>query len=247
MFSDRMIFEPVMKIKESFYRCDSKFYLDNILGMYQEHETHGIIYTDGKICINYEYKYGNFRKISSKTIHLQNQFKNGGQSSNRLARNRDIQREQYITGIAEKIVSIFYDKNTNKPNVKSIIFCGPAQFKIEVSEHKLISSFFDSIHLDIINMGLMDEKLIEMTINNLTDPVEQAIIDEINLMISRADNRLVFGNDIIPCIESCELKTLYVHKDKTMEEFKTDYGLEIIKISSHMITTYGGMIGIKFY
>lgn len=247
-----------MKISESFYRCDSKFHIESIVGMYSEdHIIHGVVYTDGKTCVNYELKYGSLNKIMTSSIHLQNQFKSGGQSAVRFARNREIQRDNYITKMAERIIESFYDKDTNLPRVKNLIFCGPAQFKNEISEHKLIKNFFDAQFIHIINMGEMDYNLLMDTVNKMDDAEEKNIVTEIRELIALADNRLIFGTDIIACIDNCEIKTLYIHKDIMDESDNCVIGLikdpeinkriKIIKISSHMIMEYGGMIGIRYY
>jgi hypothetical protein len=195
---------------------------------------------------HYELKNKDLIKLSSSTIYLQNQFKNGGQSANRLSRLRDINRDHYITSLSEKTVQIFYDKENNKSKVKHLIFCGPAQFKIEISENKLISSFFNNIH--IINMADLDYDLLISTVDNFDDPGEKTIVDRIRQLIDMADEKLTFGNDIIQDLNACLLRTLYVHKDcKVIDNLKISYDVEIIKISSHMINQYGGIIGIKFY
>lgn len=236
--------------------------------MYQDdHVIHGVVYTDGKICTNYELKYGFLSKVASSSIHLQNQFKNGGQSANRLMRNRDIQRDHYITKMAERVIESFYDKNINASKVKNLIFCGPAQFKIEISEHKLIKSFFDARFIHVINMGEMDYDLLIDTVNKFDDPEEKNIVSEIRELIAMTDHRLIFGQDIESCINSFEVKILYVHKDieqylESHPDLESQYQLRVIeliknpeikkrinviKISSHMIMEYGGMIGIKYY
>ena len=74
--------------------------------MYEDHEVNGVIYTDGSECIWYQLKGNNFKKMANINIYLQNQFKNGGQSSNRIARNREIQRDQYLLMLAEKTIDI---------------------------------------------------------------------------------------------------------------------------------------------
>jgi peptide subunit release factor 1 (eRF1) len=258
----------MIKVKESLYRCDTKFHIDQIVGMYQgDHIINGVIYTDGKICVNYELKYQILSKLSSSTIHLQNQFKNGGQSANRLMRNREIQRDHYITQMAEKIILTFYDKDRNVPRVKNLVFCGPAQFKIEISEHKLIKSFFDVENIHLINMAEMDYNLLINTVSQFDDPDEKKVITEIRELIALADNKLVFGQDIVQSIESCEIKTLYIHRDHDTEDLcknmcENEYQkqivqmikdpeinkrINVVKVSSHMIMEYGGLIGVRFF
>lgn len=255
MFSNRLLFEPVIKINESFYRCDSKFHIESIVGMYRnDHIINGIVYTDGKVCVYYELKYGVLSKIMSSSIHLQNQFKNGGQSANRLMRNREIQRDHYITMMAERVIESFYDKKTNLSKVQNVIFCGPAQFKIEISQHKLIKSFFDEQHVHIINMSELNYDLLMDFIDKMDDPMEKTIIAEIRKLIAMADNRLIFGKEISQSLGDFQIETLYIHKDIVDQSLmdlinnpEISKRVKIIKISSHMITEYGGMIGVKYY
>lgn len=212
--------------------------------MYEDHNINGIIYTDGSECIWYQLKGNNFKKISNITIYLQNQFKNGGQSSNRIARNREIQRDQNLQMLAEKTVDLFYDKTENKQNVCNIIFCGPAEFKVELATHKLINKFFVNVHT--VTMGELDMELIGETIKNIKDPADLKNMEIINDMISMGDDRLVFGKDIIPLIEMYQIKTLFIYSEMK-SDIKPEYKLEIIKIRNNDINKYGGMIGIKFY
>jgi peptide subunit release factor 1 (eRF1) len=243
-----MIFEPIAKIKRSFYRCDSKFYVDDIIDMYKDHDVNGVIFTDGNICNWYEYKNGSLKKLGSAHIHLQNQFKNGGQSVNRLRRNREIQREQHLTSLSEKTIAFFYDKEKSIQKIKNIMFCGPAEFKIEMAENKLIRSFFENIH--IVTMGGLDLdiQILNEAIEKIEDPHEKIIVAEIKKLIALADSKLVFGKDIAGMLSLCLIKTLYVHKDSDfLKDIQLDYDVDVIKISSDMINEYGGVIGVKFY
>lgn len=235
-----------MRVNKSFYKCDSKFHIDDIIDMYKSYDKNGIVYTDGKICIYYELVNRDLRKIYSSDIHLQNQFSNGGQSQNRLARNRDINRDHYISELAEKTVNLYYDKNINKSKISNIVFCGPAEFKIELSKHKLIIQYFENIHL--INMADIDYNLLIETVNNFDDPKEKNIISSLNDMIRNADDKLTFGDDIIDSLKLCEIETIYIHEDcKTLDNLTFEYNPTIIILKSHMILDYGGIIGVKFY
>jgi peptide subunit release factor 1 (eRF1) len=209
-----------------------------------------VIYCDGKICDYYELKNYNLKKITSSTIHLQNQFKNGGQSANRLRRNRDIQREQYITLLAEKTVTVFYDKTINSAKISNLIFCGPAQFKIEISEHSLITSFFAKIGIHIVTMQ-DSNAILTYDWQDLVDgfdPQEIKHLENIRHLILIADNKLVFGDEITQCLETCQIRTLYIHHSNDfLDNCPVNYGVEIIKIKSDIMVDYGGMIGIKFW
>jgi len=257
MFSDKLIFEPPMPIRNSFYRCDSKFCLDDIIEMYTEdHDINGIIYTDGETCTWYSLENKYLKKQSVSNIHLQNQFKNGGQSSNRLARNRTIQREAYITKLAEQTVTEYYDKQLNKPKIMNIVFCGPAEFKIELSKHKLISSYFDSNTIHVLTMNDINLPMIHNLVESLDDASEIDTINHIRSLISNADDRLVFGMDEIQEMLECRMiGVLYVYHELNLNinininiNINNDYGCQIVRIKSRMIMNdYDGIIGVKFY
>lgn len=255
IFSDRLVFEPITKIRNAFYRCDSKFYIDDIVNMYTDYvingeyrNINGVIYSDGKICNYYELENKNLKKISSNTIRLQNQFKKGGQSTNRLSRNRDIQRDHNITSLVEKTIDIFYDKKENKSKVSNLIFCGPAEFKVELSEHKLINSFFSKIPIHIIKMEDFDYTLLMKTVANFDNSKEISHISNIKELIALADDKLAFGDEIKEYLKTCQLKIIYVHtENKLLDTVLINYNVQIIRLSSTFINDYGGIIGVKFY
>jgi peptide subunit release factor 1 (eRF1) len=250
MFSNHLIFEPKARPRKTIYKCDSRFHLDEIIDMYKNDnpDTHGIIYTDGNTCTWYRLIDKNLCKIHTKEVILQNQFSSGGQSQNRLMRRRDIQREYNLSVLAEKTVEIFYDKDTNQSKVLNVIICGPAEFKQELADHKLIRQFFQSRLQVIVMGGMMDYDLLIKFIHQIDDPREHEIVQQIRYMIDTADPRLVFGRDIDESLELCEIKTLYVHVDHDFwNKSKPLYSLDIVKVSSRMIIDFGGMIGCKFY
>lgn len=249
MFSDKLIFEPPMPIRNSFYRCDSRFCLDDIIEMYSEdHDINGIVYTDGETCTWYSLENKYFKKHSSSNIHLQNQFKNGGQSSNRLARNRTIQREAYITKLAEQTVTEYYDKQLNKSKIVNIVFCGPAEFKIELSKHKLISSYFNPNTIHVLTMNDFNSQMIVDLVDTFDDTHEIETVNHIRSLISNADDRLVFGEDIYEMLECRMISILYVYHELDLDIINNDYGCQIVRIKSRMIMNdYDGMIGVKFY
>jgi peptide subunit release factor 1 (eRF1) len=236
-----------MHIKSTFYSCGSKFYIDEILDMYVlEHDIEAVVYTDGNECIYYELINKHMKRLAKSSIYLTSQFKNGGQSANRLARIRDIERENYITLLAEEIVDLYYDKENNRQKVKHFIICGPAQFKEELSEHKLIKKFFKNMH--VINMADVDQNKIFDAINNFDDPEEKEHLDNIRDLIGTADNRLVFGDQIPIELKECMIGKLYIHVDnKELQNLKLQYKPKIIKIKSGMILEFGGAIGVRYY
>lgn len=250
IFSNRLIFEPPQNIKHSFYRCDNKFYLDECLSMYMDHKTYGVIYTNGKTCLYYELCNNRLKKINTSNINLIGKFKNGGQSQNRLRHIRENNREFNITRLAEKVVNIYYDKPINKSKVCDIIFCGPARFKIELSNHRLIKKFFDNNNIHTFNCDTHIElSKLNNYIDMINDPIERKHIDDIKNIIANEDDKLVFGNDIQNYLSSNMLSILYIH-DTLIDKYdmnNVSHKTKIIILNSDFIMFYNGSIGIKWY
>lgn len=240
-----------MKVTKTIYKCDNKFHIDDIIDMYDDYENYGVLYTDGEKCIWFKFQNNIFTKLKENKFKLQNQFKSGGYSANRLARNRDIQRSHHITEIAEKTIDIF-----KKINPKSVIFCGPGNFKVEVMTSKNITSYYEKTQKTILkSLTICDDDFNKMcdvikdminTIDNDNDEFHK-----IQEMIIMADDRLVFGEeDIINGLHDQIISTLYLHDEYILdvENLIVDYRKVIIKrISNATILDYGGIIGVKYY
>lgn len=252
MFSNRMIFEPPMEVRSGFYKCSPKFHLDTIVNMYIDHRVDGVVFTNGEICTWYHYKNQSLKQLTSQKIELQSQTRRGGQSAKRYARNRDIKRDHYVTELAEKTIELFFDKNTNVQTITHLILCGPAEFKCELSEHKLLTNNFENIH--IVTMADMNIVTLANSIDDFDDPLEKSVLDQIRKMVETADPRLVFGDEIIDALKNKQIKTLYVHTNVDLNNFMNldissmfDYNISVVNVSSHSINNYGGAIGVKFY
>lgn len=247
MFSDRFIIEPKINIKKGYYRCDSRFHIDDIQKMYVDlmfdTKTFNIIFTDGKTCSWYktcDIVDAKFIHLYSYKILLQNQFKKGGQSTNRLARNRDIQRDHYLTEIAEKTLELFSCKN-------NIIICGPAEFKKELSDHKLIRNNYTNIK--VLNMNILNEKMILDEVKTQKIDSDILIIKKIEEMILLCDDKLIFGCEIPEYIYLKQIETLFLDCNIDPEIYINDVGYEIkiIRLNNTFLQNYGGVIGVKFH
>lgn len=240
-----------MKVTKTIYRCDFKFHIDDIIAMYDEYENHGVLYTDGEKCVWFKFQNNTCTKMKEIKFKLQNQFKSGGYSANRLARNRDIQRTHHITEIGEKTIEIFM-----KINPKSVIFCGPGSFKIEVMTSKNINSYYEKTQKTILkSLTLCDDDF-----NKMCDSIKDMIntIDndndefyKIQGMIIMADDRLIFGeDDIINGLHNQIISTVYLHDDYFLDIENLMIECKKVKfkrISNATILDYGGIIGIKYF
>jgi len=256
IFSGCLIFEPPMKVTKAIYKCDNKYHINDIIDMYDNHDNHGIMYTDGEKCVWYKLQNNIFTKMKEIKFKLQNQFKCGGYSANRLARNRDIQRNHYITEISKITIDIL-----KKINPKIMLLCGPGIFKVEVMTHILEKGNIWSKNINIKSLTICDDDfgkmcdMIKDTIYNIDNDNHKNDFEKIQDMITMADDRLVFGKDtIMKGLNDQIISTLFLHTDYLFDN-DIDIGnlmtkckkLTIIRISNMSILDYGGIIGIKYF
>lgn len=259
MFS--IVFEPPKKLNKSFYICDRKFFVDEIIEMYSANDIcFGVIFFSGNGYDIYKViKSGNFfenKKILTKNIKLPNQHKTGGQSALRFSRIRDEFIHNYITMSAEHIVSIFMSKNNTICNINGLIIAGSGQIKHKLLEHELMVKYLKNKVIDIIdtpeitsdtiNDILMKAKTI---FSNYDNKKYNNVLDEIKNLIATNSDILVFGiKDIID--ELSMIKTVYIDTE--------DSNINIIKESIDKINKKCELIvipnmrdikivGIKFY
>ena len=246
MFSDRFIFEPPKPIKRSYYRCDVRFHIDDILDMYNDYNDDGIVYIDGKTCSLYKHNNGYYTKVFDSDIRLIGKFKNGGQSQNRLMRIREENRDYFISETIENVIKTFYDKKNSECKVVNLIVYGPGNLKSDIIKSKLLKQYFNNIHE--LTLNFMDYDKVSEFINNIDDPSEKIHIDDITQLIDTADDKLVFGDDIWKLIDECQLAKIYIHNTiLKINDMKLKYSPDIIKLSSNKIMQYGGIIGIKWF
>jgi peptide chain release factor subunit 1 len=94
-------FEPFKAINNQFYRCDSKFYVDELEGLLENENPFGFIVIDGAQTV-YAKLSGNTKTILNKfSVDLPKKHNKGGQSSVRFARIRMEKRHNYLTKVAE--------------------------------------------------------------------------------------------------------------------------------------------------
>jgi peptide subunit release factor 1 (eRF1) len=257
MFSS-LIFEPKQAIKKNFYRCDSKFHLDNIVPMYDdalEHRIDGAIYVDGSSCIMYRVQDNRVSICEKIDIRLISQFKNGGQSANRLERIVDENRATYVGKVVDVAIKTFYDKQENTQLIANLVVFGPSRFKDDVVSYRKgkLAKYFKSI--DTITTS--DENQIDEVIdhlNNQVDPIELEVMSEIQELIELADSRLEFGQDTIKRLtRECMLGRIVI-SERVYDEFIDDdlnYEPDIIILrsanSQDWIEIYGGCIGLRWY
>lgn len=122
--------EPYKPITNQFYRCDNKFYVEELKGLLEADNPFGFIIMDGHGAI-YASVSGNHKEILNKfSVDLPKKHNKGGQSSVRFARIRMEKRHNYLTKVAELATTCFI--TGEKCNVKGLILGGSGDFKSEL-------------------------------------------------------------------------------------------------------------------
>jgi peptide subunit release factor 1 (eRF1) len=218
-----------------------------------EHRVDGAVYVDGSECVQYLVQDGYFKQCDRFDIRLISQFKNGGQSANRLERLVDENRNVFVQKVVSACIQNFYDKQENRPIVSNLIIYGPSRFKDDVFSYKKskLSKYFKSIELFTTPDSHPTDEMIGY-LEQIIDPVEERVVIELQEQIDTADSRLEFGDSIRSELEGCMLERLLITED-LYEDIVSDlrYEPEIIIIRSDKyrswLQTYGGMIGVRWY
>ena len=253
-----MIFEPKQKIKKSYYRCDSHFHIDNIVEMYDdtlEHRVDGTIYVDGSKCVISSVQDDRMNVVETFGIRLISQFKNGGQSANRLERIVDENRNTFVQKVVDTAIGTFYDKKENTSLISNLIIYGPSRFKDDVLTYKKgkLGKYFKTIEL-ITSADENDIEEVFTYLNQIIDPIEVETVSEIQELIDLADSKLEFGNTLINELRGCMIAKLVVDEemyDEILNQIELNYEPEIIIIRSDKycawIQNFGGAIGLRWY
>lgn len=213
-----------------------------------EHRIDGAVFVDGSECKMWFVQDRRAKLAYKSDIRLMSQFKNGGQSSNRLQRIREENRQSFISDISAKVLDVFYDHSCGKSRVTNLVLFGPSRFKEEVANHKkqVIAKY---INIHIATACDLDP-ILEM-IDGLENPEEANVREEYETLIMTADPKLVFGDQIKSSLENCALAKLVISEDFDISKYEVDYGLELVTLRTtaaiDWIDQYGGAIGLLWY
>lgn len=250
---------------QSYYRCDNKFHLDEILEMYEEEDKFGIVLVSGETCRIYTViKSGDHTQIKEEKnaqVHQLKGHKKGGQSAPRFQRLRDENEEAQIKKVAEHMVNAYWNHELSTVTVSSIMIGGPAEFKNKVREHPLIKQFFNSAIVGVVTTGSIDDKLVDKVYYdnkdlfvNVKDKESLKVISEIEKLIERGDDKLIFGFDEArENLAMCLLDKLVVNNTVPEEDKRSlvnlnQHGCKLHLVNPSCLQKIGvDIVGVKFY
>lgn len=220
-----------------------------------EHRIDGAVYVDGSECIMYRVQDDRMREVEKFDIRLISQFKNGGQSSNRLERLVDENRNVFVQRVVDSCIRIFYDKIDNSSLIANLVIYGPSRFKDDVFAYKKgkLSKYFGSNSIELITTANSNQiENVQAYLSQVIDPLEEIIISEFQEMIELGDSRLEFGDDIPIQSEACMLERIIVLEEKYDEvsaDLKYEPDIVIIRSAKYhsWLQSFGSAIGVRWY
>lgn len=260
--SGSILFEPPKNIGVSYYRCDNKFHLDNILEMYNDETKFGIVVVTGEETKCYQLiKSGShlsYNLITKKTGHLQKRQKKGGQSAQRIGRIRQEIEDAYVKEITQKIVECFVEDGV--ATIPGIILAGPAHLKRSVAEDPQFQQYFNL--LKVVPTDKVDDATIYKISEQCYDVIcseeqkeDLQLVNRIEEMVALADDKLIFGYDeAIDNLSMCMLETVVISsKVERMDELlgvsaNGTSSCKIKIVDEYLMNKLGvDIVGIRWY
>jgi peptide chain release factor subunit 1 len=257
-----MIFEPIKKINQKFYRCDNRFYLDNVLEMYKSEIRYGIALISGK-----EYRcyileltgtHRNFKLVTSDTHEMQKGHKKGGQSAPRFQRIKEEKDQGYVKKVSGIIVKSYMRNNNTTCLIDKLILAGPGEIKKEVSQQDIFKQYFSKI----IDKTISTSEINDKTIYDVYDKCNSIftthdvkfgdkVMSEIENLMSDDIDKIIFGEvEIGKCVMANNISKIIISSDynqKKKEQLKLvmPTSCKLYEISKDKLKEYGNILGIK--
>lgn len=143
--------EPFKPMTRFLYMCDKRFHTECLDELFENDEKIGFIVMDGNGCL-YGTVQGNHKKILYEfKVDLPNKHRRGGQSALRFSRLRMEARTNYVRKVAEMATKLFIEND--KPNVKSLVLCGSADFKSVLETSSVFDMRLKQIVIQIVDVS----------------------------------------------------------------------------------------------
>jgi len=275
VFSDKnefvsLLIYPPKKIRQTFYKCDNRFHLDKIIEMYSSNEGYGITLISGNNfrCYLLEITSGNkfdpyvnYKLLYSDEIILQKKQKKGGSSANRIRNIGQNKRHLYVKKIAETIRKCYMRNNDSECIIKGLIIGGCGDIKLEVMDQDIFKQYFSKILLKVVTTEEISDSLIYKVYSSCSDVLNnfesndvKHALNEFGDLLTKASDKLTFGNDIENNINNNNLKTLLIGNEsynnpnnKLLISKIKNSKCKVIVVPENKIENYNGIVGIKFY
>lgn len=258
MFSPQQcfLFSPPNPVKKFYYECGKKFYLDDLIKLYDSHDNNAIVLVSGKRTDFYLHNPNRTILLKTMAISLPNQHKTGGYSAQRFERIRNEKIDIYATKICELMVSYYVENG--QFNCKKLIIAGPAEMKDFICKEDIFTKYFANKLAGTFTIAEISDtsiyQVVTLASNILSGNTdENDSISNIESMITDPSkiDLIIFGEtDSLSQFYSNQLREIYVsHKSEHFESItKTSTKTKIITIRNPLFSKkYGPMVGIRYF
>ncbi|EOB11731.1 peptide chain release factor subunit 1 [Nosema bombycis CQ1] len=258
--------EPIKPVNTSLYMCDSKFHVDDLLGLFEDEFKYGFVVIDGQTTI-FATLQGNVKTVLQQIyVDLPKKHGRGGQSSVRFARLRVEKRHAYVKKVHEIMSNIFLTNNIM--NVEGIVLGGQSDLKNELNQ--MLDQRIKILKMVDTNYGGESglNQAIELSEDVLKDvklSKEKKILQDFFTEISIDSGKYCFTmKETMYCLELGAVETLIVYENlKDMRDEETfvdwiaenykDFGCTLVFVSdkssegTQFVEGFGGIGGILRY
>jgi len=195
------VLEPPETVTTFYYRCDSQFYTEPLLGMLQDKKSYGLITMDRS-----EATLGML--TGSKVIEIKNfdsmvprKHRQGGQSAQRFERLIEIAAHEFFKKIADNATEVFLDK----PEMIGLLIGGPGATKDFFIKEGYLHHELQKKVVDTFDTGYTDEYGLKELVENAKSAIvdielmhEKELIQKLLTEIRNSDGGLsAYGEEVV--------------------------------------------------
>ena len=195
------VLEPPEAVTTFYYRCDSQFYTEPLLGMLQDKKSYGLITMDRS-----EATLGML--TGSKVIEIKNfdsmvprKHRQGGQSAQRFERLIEIAAHEFFKKIADNATEVFLDK----PEMIGLLIGGPGATKDFFIREGYLHHELQKKVVDTFDTGYTDEYGLKELVENAKSAIvdielmhEKELIQKLLTEIRHTDGGLsAYGEEVV--------------------------------------------------
>ncbi|MDR2866401.1 MAG: peptide chain release factor aRF-1 [Methanomassiliicoccaceae archaeon] len=195
------VLEPPEAVTTFYYRCDSQFYTEPLMGMLQDKKTYGLITMDRS-----EATLGIL--TGSKVVVIKNfdsmvprKHRQGGQSAQRFERLIELAAHEFFKKIADNATEVFLDK----PEMMGLLIGGPGATKDYFIKEGYLHHELQKKVVDTFDTGYTDEYGLRELVENARSAIvdielmhEKELIQKLLTEIRNSDGGLsAYGEEVV--------------------------------------------------
>lgn len=231
----KMIIEDIVPhrpIDRKLYMCDKRFHVDQLLKLFNDDFKYGFVIVDGNSLLIAEL-FGNKSTIlyKDKTVPI-HKTRRGGQSANRLARQRDEKKDLWIERAVENVNRIFVNPSNGGCTVSGLVVAGKANTKqLMIDEAKFNPALKKMIIATLdVNYGGINglQQAIKLASPSMSENllnIESKVLGKFFAEMVKSDGKFcTSAKDTMLALDMGSVETLIVWDELPLHRYKTSDG-----------------------